>query len=281
MPTQVVSQFFDLFPKIQYDSNRTGYPVHETGVDIFFRLGMIKHTVQQASSYYVYEVQDGETPEILADKFYNDAGAGWMILYANYIVDPQWEWPLDYAQFQKYIIGKYGSIEAAKARVHHYEKVMTRTNTKSDTVSETRFEIDKEKLVDGRIGAPYNYYEPFTGYAKYADNSVLTADTVLVSADSGIDYDWKEGAIPVGTNQRQVSFNDYTVTEDLRRNLVYAYDYEEALNEKKREIKVIKKIYYDQIMSEFTKIAFSTRTDILQAGVEAGSAAGSYIRRLT
>ena len=133
----------------------------------------------------------------------------------------------------------------------------------------------------GRIGVPYNYYDPFLDYAKYADSTMYKADSDLITADSGIDYDWKEGAIPVGTNQRQVSFNDYTVTEDLRRNLVYAYDYEESLNEKKREIKVIKKIYYDQIMSEFTKIAFSTRTDILQAGVELGSSAGSYIRRLT
>lgn len=277
MPTSNVTEFFNIFPKIQYDMNRGGYPVHETATDIFFRIGMIRNAVAQASSYYVYEIEDGETPEILADKFYDDAGAGWMILYANYITDAQWEWPLDYAQFQNYIAGKYGSIENAKTRVHHYEKVMTRTSTNTEDVSVTRFDIDESKPVDGRIGAPYNYYYPFTGFAKYADNSVIKADSELVTADTGIDYDWKEGAIPANGTQRSVAFNDYTVTEKLERNVVYAYDYEEALNESKREIKVIKKIYYNQIRTEFTTLVYSTRSDMLQIGQEL---AGSYIRRL-
>lgn len=257
MPATNATQFFDLFPKIKYDVNRGNFPVHETVTDIFFRIGMIRDTLSQTSSYYVYEIQDGETPEILADKFYDDAGAGWMILYANYIIDPQWEWPLDYAQFQNYIIGKYGSIENAKTKVHHYEKVITRTNSKDNTTTVTRFEIDKERIATGPFDVPYNYYEPSTE-----------------------GYDWREGAVPVSNNSRQASFvNDTTVTENINRNIVYAYDYEDDLNEKKREIKVIQKIYYNQIFSEFTVLALNTRTDILEVAAAAAST-GSYIRRL-
>lgn len=255
MPTSVSTQFLDIFPKVMYEMDRNGYSVKEMSVDIFFRIGMIRETINQASSYYVYNIQDGETPEILADKFYNNPGAAWMILYANYMIDPQWDWPLQYKDFQKYIINKYGSIENAKTTVHHYEKVITRINSKDNTTTITKFEIDKERIANGALNVPYNYYEPSDG-----------------------DYNWKEGAVPVANNSRQTTFaNNVVVTENINRNVVYAYDYEDDLNESKREIKVIKKVYYESILSELTALILTTRTDILYAG----SIAPSFIRRLS
>jgi hypothetical protein len=271
MATRTNSPFFDFFPKIQYDVNYGKYPINVTATDIFFRIGMIKDTLQQISSYYVYEIADGETPEILADKFYDDVGAGWMIIYANNIMDPQWDWPLDYNQFNNYIIGKYGSIENAKLNNHHYEKVVTRTNTNSDVISESRFIIDEEKIVDGRLNVPYNYYQPYDGYAKYADNTVLKADTDLVTADSGIEYEWKEGSLPEAGFERVISFGNSIVTEEVLKLAISNYDYENQINESKRTIKVIRKDYYSFIMRQFKVISYEGDTSLNSV---------SFLRRL-
>jgi len=106
--------FFGKFPKIQYNITNTLFGSKETVTNIFFRIGYVKKVLNELSSYYVYEVDDGDTPDNLADKVYGDSGANWMILYANDIMDPQYDWPLDYQSFNKYLFEKYKSqVKAA------------------------------------------------------------------------------------------------------------------------------------------------------------------------
>ena len=41
-----------------------------------------------------YDVRDGETPENLAFELYGDTNLHWIILHANEILDPRFDWPL-------------------------------------------------------------------------------------------------------------------------------------------------------------------------------------------
>lgn len=134
-----VSSFYGSFPKIKYDINKSQYPKYEEVTDIFFRLGVLQDALNNISAYTVYDIEDGDTPELLAEKFYGDAGAGWIILLANNIVDGQFDWPLDYKSFEQFIIEKYGSVPTAQITEHHYEKVVTRRNTRTGIINETRF----------------------------------------------------------------------------------------------------------------------------------------------
>lgn len=140
--------FFGYFPKTTYDINnvrKAPAGPHETITDIFFRVAFIKKVINNISSYYVYDVQDGETPEILAERVYGDRGAGWVILYANNITDGQFEWPLPYEAFNKMIIDRYGSVEDAQSVIHHTEMTITRTNQYGDSHSDT-YIIDESDL---------------------------------------------------------------------------------------------------------------------------------------
>ena len=83
--------FFDYFPKVKYDINRSQYPNYETVTNVFFRLAILKDVLSNTSSYYVYDIESDDTPEIIAEKVYGDSGAGWIILFANQIIDPQFE----------------------------------------------------------------------------------------------------------------------------------------------------------------------------------------------
>ena len=154
-----MATFLDLFPKIPYDIEKALYRSnYDVVTDITFRFGFIKEILNNISAYYLYPIKDSETPEILAEYVYNDPEAYWIILYANDIYDPQYDWPLNYSNFQNYIIGKYGSLAAAQTGNHHYEKVITRTESLSGIVTEKRIIVNYDKLTNNALNVPYDYY---------------------------------------------------------------------------------------------------------------------------
>lgn len=105
--TTTNTPFFDMFPKFNYDMDRGDITVTESVTNIFYRIGFIRETLKNPNIYNLYEIEEGDTPEIIAEKTYRDAGAWWMILLANEIVDPFFDWPLPYKQFNEYMINKY------------------------------------------------------------------------------------------------------------------------------------------------------------------------------
>lgn len=215
-------QFFDKFPVIQYDISGKQLSSFTDVTNVFFRIQVIRSVLANINAYYVYDVEDDQTPEILADKVYDNPEAHWIILLANDIVDPQYDWPLSYNEFNKYIIGKYGSVENAQTTYHHYEKVIVREDTKSGIITEDVFWVNEEGLTDNEI----SYYNEMS----YED---LPEDGEFV------------------THNMQ---NGKTVLEKTFRRRITNYDYELDLNEKKRSIKIIKPEYYNQIIREFDNL---------------------------
>jgi hypothetical protein len=246
-----VSPYFDLFPKVKYDINGDGLN-SESVTNIFKRLGILKEVLSNAGSYVLYEIEDNDTPEILAEKVYNDSGAGWIILYANKIIDPQFDWPMSDNVFKDYIINKYGSVENAQLTYHHYEKVV---ETTVDGITYTRrYDVGQQRYTEQPLDVPYTYYTPYSS----ANNLVLTSDTSLVTADNvffTVDhsnhYSYNDTSLPEYYSYEAHTVNDKTVFMNTYGNAVSNYDYELAINEGKRFIKVIKAQYYTQIMKEF------------------------------
>ena len=70
-----------------------------------------------------YDVKEGETPEIIADKLYDDPQLHWIILMVNNIVDRYHGWPMSGNQFLDYVNEKYLDSEGDPnpSGVHHYE----------------------------------------------------------------------------------------------------------------------------------------------------------------
>jgi len=219
-----MGSYLDLFPKIQYDINRFQRSNFETVTNLTFRVGVIKSVLSNISSYYEYVIKDGETPEILAGNLYNNPEAYWIILYANDIYDPQYDWPLDYTSFQKYIINKYGSYEAAQAD-HHYEMVIEREESSTGIITINSFRINESSLVANT--APSQVDIPFDNY----DN--LPDEGEWITIDMG---------------------NNKTVRQRTYRRAISIYQYEDDLNESKRFIKIIKSDYYPIIQKEFNAL---------------------------
>ena len=213
--------FFDKFPVLAYDIAGKRLSNYQISTNIFFRIRILREILGNISAYYEYLVSDSDTPEILADKVYGNPEAHWVILMANDIIDAQYDWPLNYKNFNNYIINKYGSIANAKTQIHHYEKVITREEQLTGIVTESRFTVNFDKLTDNTPSVPYDYYE----------NLPETQEVNTYNLENG-----------------------RTVTEIIRREAITYYDYESQLNDNKRSIKIIKPEYYGQILREFENL---------------------------
>lgn len=245
-----MGQFFDYFPKIAYDIAKNDYSTYQNPTNIFLRIGIIRETLDKIGSYYIYNIKDGEKPEILADKVYGTSEAHWIILMANDRHNAAYDWPLNYSDFNNYIANKYrttaggptltdneviswsqGSIAGSNS-IHHYEKVVDRTEAVSGLTTTFRYVVNYQKeTVNDPSDAP-----PYDSYASLSDAGDFQTYTV----------------------------NGKTVNERTYRSLISIYDYEFQANEDKRQIKIIKPDYYTQIVDELrnltgTKDAFMRR----------------------
>lgn len=189
-----MSTYFRIFPQLFYRFGRSGSPLLTQ--DVTKRFITLNRLMKQKYVFYPYVVKDGERPDIIAHKYYNDPSLDWLILMVNDRYDPMYDWVLDYTNFNKYIVKKYGSIETAKQTPHSYYIVIN----------------DKEE----------------TGYRQFTEQKLY-----------------------------EVDFQTFNTTPMESRRMKTVYDYEEELNEAKRNILLLDKDFIPSIKAEYEKIFLS------------------------
>jgi len=108
--------FFEKFPLIEYSlDDGVSYQIVP---DILRRIKLSAEFKNNESFFNLYDIKDGETPEIVADFWYGDSQLHWIILLTNDIIDPRFDWPLTYYNLVEYCNGKYGATNIYK--LHHY-----------------------------------------------------------------------------------------------------------------------------------------------------------------
>ena len=107
--------YFESFPFIQYDSFGDGNPKELKNL---LRRVKVRSDIRSNSSLFdTYYVREGETPEMIADRLYDNVNLHWVVLLFNDITDRYHQWPMTTGAFNKYVADKYTNINA----VHHYE----------------------------------------------------------------------------------------------------------------------------------------------------------------
>jgi len=125
-----MSEYFSYFPTIQHDLTNIGQEV--TLTNILRRFIVRSDVTERADVFYEYDIQAGDRPDIIAEKYYGDAKLAWLILHFNTIIDPVFEFPLFNQDFDNFIKGKYGSIPAAQSEIKEYRQVLNEAEVKFD-----------------------------------------------------------------------------------------------------------------------------------------------------
>jgi hypothetical protein len=197
--------YFDSFPLV-VSSDYKNNAILLT--NLMARVDIIPSLLKNPLLFYSYDLKDSDRPDILAHKYYDDSDKYWMVLYANQIMDPLYDWPLNSQQFDAYLKNKYGEAAGGDAfvlayvssTIQEYRKIIT---TYDSTSLET---TTKTVVVD------------LTTY-----NSITAASTTKT---------FSSGA---------------SVTRTISKSAVSIYDYELELNEAKQNIKLINSTYSNQL----------------------------------
>ena len=115
--------FFSSFPVIPYDS--IGNYNFKDVTNILRRVLLRAMVKENVSIFDTYDVKEGETPEIIADKLYGDPELHYVVLMVNDITDRYHQWPMNFIQFRQYVEDKYDDPNG----IHHYEVTQSSGNT--------------------------------------------------------------------------------------------------------------------------------------------------------
>ena len=208
-----MSKYFNYFPKTVYFLDNTNNA--DVVTNITSRFGFEKSFKNNTSVYYENDIQDSDTPEIIASKFYGDSEKHWVVLMINDIVDPQFDWPLDQRTIISYMNEKYSAnasvgqsgVNWAQANIHSYYKVETRITNSTGSELQSKLEIDA------------------TTYA------IVAATTSNLTLDDG-------NSITITTTKETKSYYDYEVEE----------------NEAKRTINLLKPEFIGLIENELISV---------------------------
>ena len=115
--------YFNRFPTIPYDS--VGNGKFKIVTNLLKRVSIRSKVKTNVLTFDTYDVKEGQTPEEIADKLYNDPELHWVVLMMNDITDRYHQWPLTENQFLAHINDKYDNVDAT----HHYEISQTSGDT--------------------------------------------------------------------------------------------------------------------------------------------------------
>ena len=165
--------YFTPFPKTEYNING----INELVVDIFRKVGISENSKKK---YFITEfVQDTDTLETLAEKYYGDSKLSWVIAVTNNIIDPYTEFVLSQKNLQSLINSKYyGNIYFFEEYVQLQQgdiliKTIDATNTDPDV-------LDENNLSTSDYAFVLSYDSEFR-YARIVDeNGTISTGTNLV-----------------------------------------------------------------------------------------------------
>lgn len=212
-----MAKYFNYFPKTFYTSNNNATGI-DTVTNLIARFGFESKLKENSLVFYEYNIQESDTPEIIASKYYDNPERHWIVLLFNDIIDPQFDWPLQYNTLINFIDEKYTANGAANTtpqtglawaqsanNVKAYYKVITRTSSTDSLIEKIQLDANT-----------------------YTNTSISTTTFTL-----------QDGS---------------TVTETITKETQTYYEYEIEENEKKRTINLLKKEFVPEVEKEFKRI---------------------------
>ena len=137
--------YFSHFSTIMYDPAGDGSA--KVATDILSRVRIRVNMKKEIVMLDQYDVQENETPEILADRHHGSPHYHWVVMLLNDISDVNHDWVKSTRQMQKYLLSKYTQTQLTEA--HHYEI--------SQTSGDTTIKIEVENSTYPSATAITNY----------------------------------------------------------------------------------------------------------------------------
>ena len=186
-----MSNYFSQVPEFDYVSRLPGANIGDyIRVKNLFKKGKIREDIFQNLAFFEkYKIIGDDRPDNVAFEVYEDSKLDWIVLLSNNVLNVQSEWPLPQTDFDRFVLDKYGDYDTLYNGIHHYETEEVK-NSQGVTIVPTGLEVP-EKIKDERQGSPtYNQLVPY--YVSYYDFFIDQQITTGNIATPVTNYEYEE-----------------------------------------------------------------------------------------
>jgi len=278
-------RYFSKFPKLLYTKDTKSTIV----TNLLARIATVRGTIDNNSIFYEYDIQEGDTPEIIASKYYDDVELHWVVMLFNDVFDPFYDMPLSTRNFDNYIEDKYNGYRYAVDTTltgnltfsntsNSVTGIGTQFETELSEGSELFYFRNENSNVISFISTVQSINSDtelvLTANSTYSVNTQETNDIVMTgihhfekvieTTDSLsrttttnsyiIDIDSYSQMQAEPLIETKTFNNGKSVTVKTYRRIISNYDYENELNESKRKIKLIKRELIFDVKKQFDSL---------------------------
>ena len=240
--------YFKEFPKFFYDfKDSNGNPDMRVVRDITRNVRFRKEILENVTFFDEYDIQDGETPEIIAEKVYGNPKYHWVIMLMNQKWDYISDFPLEETTLQKEIVRKFNPTITATSWSYSGNTITVNATNHGLRLSPT-----VTLIVTGATATTNAPNGTFTaGVASVTDDSFTFTASATPTGTAG-------GTLVVNTQKREYYPDHYIDADGYKRDSDYpgavavtCEQFERDENEKKRRIKLMSRDSLQTILKNF------------------------------
>jgi len=274
--------FFKQFPKVQYDFERNG--VVQNVVNIYRSVRPLQNFIDNNSAYTFYEIMNGERPDIVSQRLYDNPNYYWTFFIVNDLLhDGMRAWPMSQEDLFDYMETEYEgyAINTKPVIVRNTDGIITSFQDSLagsvPNVSNGAFNLGETitgsisgfsgKLTKKNVDLNQLIIQSVNSNAPLGDPTAISGGTELLvgdkSGDSVSTYEaFKYAEAPhhyykTGDKEkRQVTNAIFIEGGESSSNLSYQTNrsYVTELNEERSRIRVVDPAYIDRFADEFERI---------------------------
>ena len=235
----MAEKYFKHYPTIDFDVKNDGELIEAK--DIFRNIRVRDNSDEAITGYEYYYVNDQDRPDVLATKLYGDATLYWLFWMVNDQFATYNDWPKSQSILERFIARKYSGkalvsnqqsdiVSSSDSKFLQGEKVVGSTSSAFGYV--TKIDPTNKQLILNDVQGVFQVNETVTGSQS---SKSFTLSSVRNFSDSPHHYVNSDG--------------NKTTSETT--TMVTNSEYEQTLNDSKRDIRYIKVDYVPQLLREF------------------------------
>ena len=234
-----MEKYFKHYPTIDFDVKNDGQLIEAK--DIFRNIRVRDNSDEAITGYEYYYVNDQDRPDVLATKLYGDATLYWLFWMVNDQFATFNDWPKSQSILERFIARKYSGkalvsnqqsdiVSSSDSKFLQGEKVVGSTSSAFGFV--TKIDPTNKQVILNDVQGVFQVNETVTGSQS---TKSFTLSSVRNFSDSPHHYVNSDG----------------NKTTSETSTMVTNSEYEQTLNDSKRNIRYIKVDFIPQLLREF------------------------------
>ena len=235
----MAQKYFKHFPTIDFDVKNDGNLIQAK--DIFRNIRVSSDAEDAITGYEYYYINDQDRPDVLASKLYGDATLYWLFWMVNDQFAIYNDWPKSQSILDKFINRKY----SGKALV---------ANQQSDIVSSSDSKFLQGEKVVGSTSSAFGFVtkiDPTNKQVILNDVQGVFQDGETVTGSQSTKSFTLSSVRNFSDSPHHYVNSDGNKTTSETSTMVTNSEYEQTLNDSKRNIRYIKTDFVPQLLREF------------------------------